>query len=486
MDKEKGHRRVNSNVISKSIESAKGGSLQTDIKTVYKFQEILGGGQFGTVRVGFKKDFPAKKYAIKSISKKNVAQNELKELLNEVQILSSLDHPNIIKLVETYQDQYYLHIVTELCTGKDVFTHCVEKGSSLTEYDICSIIFKIVSAIQYLHENKIVHRDIKADNIMFESTEPDAQIKIIDFGLSKKYSAKQKMKIKRGTPYYVSPEVLNGAYDEKCDIWAIGVLSYLLLTGQLPFYIQSNKKTNDDKKNEEMLYEMIKTSQPSFSNRIWKHYSKKALNFVNSCLIKDPNARPSAKDLVEHSWFKSIIKEKQNPEHVTSEVLENLKNFSHGVYLKKMVLRFLINSLSSSELKRLQASFSAIDLNNNGSVSKSELQTAFKNAKIEISEEEMDKIFGDGEKDNISYSDFIAASIDQKELVDRQKLTEAFKYFDVDNNGYIDSKDINDALLRVGKQMKENEDIISIIEEVPTKAKSDKISFEEFLAVFDM
>ena len=204
------------------IDKVRGGALKIDIKQVYKFNEILGGGQFGTVRIGYRLDNPTKKYAIKSISKKNMTTNDLNNLLTEVQILSSLDHPNIIKLVETYQDQYYLHIVTDLCTGKDVFTHCLQKAK-LTEKDICVIIFKIVSAVQYLHENKIVHRDLKAENIMLESNEPDADIKIIDFGLSKKYNSNQKMHAKTGTPYYVSPEVINGEYDEKCAIWSIGI-----------------------------------------------------------------------------------------------------------------------------------------------------------------------------------------------------------------------------------------------------------------------
>lgn len=466
------------------IDDVKGGSLKTDIKQVYKFNEILGGGQFGTVRIGYKIDNPSKKYAIKSISKKNMNTNDLNNLLTEVQILSSLDHPNIIKLVETYQDQYYLHIVTDLCTGKDVFTHCINKVK-LTEKDICVIIFKIVSAVQYLHEHKIVHRDIKAENIMLESNEIDAEIKIIDFGLSKKYNSTQKMHAKTGTPYYVSPEVINGEYDEKCDIWSIGIVAYLLLSGVLPFALEHHSKKNT-KEDEKELFDKILNSKPNFTSRIWKSYTRKAIDFVNSCLEKDPKKRLSAKELIEHPWFKLVIIERQKPELVSQEALENLKNYSRGAYFKKMVLKFLINSLSSKELKRLQTAFNAIDLNNNGNISKNELELAFKNANIEINPEEVDKIFDEHEGD-IGYSDFIACSIDQKEFLDKQKLTEAFKYFDVDNNGYIDSKDINNALLRIGKQLKGNEDIASIIEEVPCKTGNKNIiTFDEFIAMFGM
>lgn len=464
------------------IDKVRGGALKIDIKQVYKFNEILGGGQFGTVRIGYRLDNPTKKYAIKSISKKNMTTNDLNNLLTEVQILSSLDHPNIIKLVETYQDQYYLHIVTDLCTGKDVFTHCLQKAK-LTEKDICVIIFKIVSAVQYLHENKIVHRDLKAENIMLESNEPDADIKIIDFGLSKKYNSNQKMHAKTGTPYYVSPEVINGEYDEKCDIWSIGILAYLLLSGGLPFAVAHNHK-RDAKEEEKELYNKILNEKPNFTGRVWKSYTRKAIDFVNSCLEKNPKKRLSAKEALEHPWFKLVIIERQKPELVSQEALENLKKYSHGAYLKKMVLKFLINSLSSKELKQLQAAFSAIDLNNNGNISKNELESAFKQANINITPEELDKIF-DEHAGDIGYSDFIASSIDQKNLIDKQKLTEAFKYFDIDNNGVIDSKDINNAMLRIGKQLSGNEDIASIIEEVPTKT-SDKnvITFDEFISMF--
>ena len=303
------------------IDKVRGGALKIDIKQVYKFNEILGGGQFGTVRIGYRLDNPTKKYAIKSISKKNMTTNDLNNLLTEVQILSSLDHPNIIKLVETYQDQYYLHIVTDLCTGKDVFTHCLQKAK-LTEKDICVIIFKIVSAVQYLHENKIVHRDLKAENIMLESNEPDADIKIIDFGLSKKYNSNQKMHAKTGTPYYVSPEVINGEYDEKCDIWSIGILAYLLLSGGLPFAVAHNHK-RDAKEEEKELYNKILNEKPNFTGRVWKSYTRKAIDFVNSCLEKNPKKRLSAKEALEHPWFKLVIIERQKPALVSQEALEN-------------------------------------------------------------------------------------------------------------------------------------------------------------------
>ena len=466
---------------------SKGGSLNTDIKQIYKFGEILGGGKFGTVRIGSKLDNPHKKYAIKSISKKGMSQTDLSNLLTEVQILSNLDHPNIIKLIETYQDQYYLHIVTDLCSGKDVFNHCLHK-QNLTERDVCLIIFKILSAIQYLHDNKIVHRDIKAENIILESTEPDAEVKIIDFGLSKKYNSKQKLTTKTGTPFYVSPEVINGEYNEKCDIWSIGIVAYLLLTGTLPFTPSQNGRNAPE--DEQELYNKILNAKPSFAQKIWKNYSRKAADFVNKCLIKNPQKRFEAKIALEHPWFRDVIQDRQNPEMLCSETLENLRHFSNGVYLKQMVLKFLINTLSYKELKSLQNEFAAIDLNNNGNISKNELEFAFKTANVDITNEELDKIFQEHEG-GIGYSDFIASSLNHKKFIDKQKLAEAFKYFDVDNNGYIDLKDINNYLLRSGKQLKCNEDVKMIIDEVINDSNGDDnnkdgVSFNEFLALFDV
>ena len=220
------------------------GSLFKDIRDVYKFKEVIGGGQFGTVRLAYRKNEKKmninKLYAVKSISKKNMDIDEMEALIKEVDILSSLDHPNIIKFVETYNDDQYFHIVMEASKGKDLFEKLLESGC-LSEDNAADIAFKVLSSLAYCHSKGISHRDIKAENILFHKESNEGEIKIIDFGLSKKYKNLEKMQTILGTPYYVAPEVLKGSYDEKCDIWSVGALIYIMLVGEPPF----NGKTNN-------------------------------------------------------------------------------------------------------------------------------------------------------------------------------------------------------------------------------------------------
>ena len=213
-------------------------SLQKDIRKIYKFKEKpLGGGNFGTVRKAYRKADDKNNreyYAIKSIPKKNLTEKDFTNLIKEVSIISGLSHPNIIKFYETYHDEHFFHLVMELCEGKDSYVQIV-KEEKCDEKKVVNLIAKVLLAIAHCHSRGITHRDLKPENILFENNSPDAEIKIIDFGLSRKYSKDVKLHSVLGTPYYVAPEVLKGSYDQKCDIWSIGAMTYLLLCGRPPF-----------------------------------------------------------------------------------------------------------------------------------------------------------------------------------------------------------------------------------------------------------
>jgi calcium-dependent protein kinase len=149
------------------------------------------------------------------------------------------DHPNIIKLYEIYEDNRYLYLIMEECSGGELFDRILDRINNknlYTEKQACTIFKQMMSAICYCHSSKICHRDLKPENLLFLNTTEDAPLKVIDFGLSKIFGKEDhKMNTKVGTAYYVSPEVLAGDYDEKCDIWSCGVILYILLTGDPPF-----------------------------------------------------------------------------------------------------------------------------------------------------------------------------------------------------------------------------------------------------------
>lgn len=145
------------------------------------------------------------------------------------------DHPNIINFYEIYSDENHFHIVTEYCEGGELFEHIIDKGT-ISEKEAANIILKIVSALRHLHLKNICHRDLKPENILFEYKGKKPEIKVIDFGLSKYFTEKSKiMTTKIGTPYYISPEILEGKYDKNCDMWSLGVITYIMLCGYPPF-----------------------------------------------------------------------------------------------------------------------------------------------------------------------------------------------------------------------------------------------------------
>jgi calcium-dependent protein kinase len=454
-----------------------GGSLWKDIRSVYKFKDVIGGGHFGTVRLGYLKEDKQKKlYAIKSISKKNVSKEDLDEMIKETEILSNLDHPNIIKFHETYNDEYYFHLVMERAKGKDVFDKIIDEGH-LTEKAVSKIIFEVLNALVYCHEHHIAHRDLKPENMLFEDEGCKGEIKLIDFGLSAKFGEKEKMSIVLGTPYYVAPEVLKGSYDQKCDIWSVGAMMYIMLTGEPPF----NGKSNQD------IFKSVLTNEAEYPKSKFKEVSKCALDFMKNCLIKDPNKRFTAANALKHKWFESVNIEIHDKKHLDIDILRNLKSFTCCDKFQKLVLKFITNSMKEKELLHLREVFQAMDTENNGYLSKIEIQEGFKKVGLNISKTEVDDLVDkieDWEHGKINYSDFITASMDFKSNVSKEKLISAFSYFDFDKTGKISDSDIENAMLRCGKKIINHNAVNEIIKDATHGKESNKITLEEFLDMF--
>lgn len=203
----------------------------------YTYVKVLGHGKFGTVREAIRIS-DSRHYAIKSIPKRLILK-DVHMLRNEIETLHCTDHPNIAKFFETYEEEHYVHIVMELCSGGDLFENIIKKGH-FTENEVAEIMKKILSALNYLHSLKICHRDLKPENFLFSTDGTHIEIKVIDFGLSTKFGETSDMHSIVGTPFYVAPEVLYGTYNKECDVWSLGVILYTLLVGYPPFRGNTN------------------------------------------------------------------------------------------------------------------------------------------------------------------------------------------------------------------------------------------------------
>lgn len=193
----------------------------------------LGVGSFGEVRKAVHKK-SGQPRAVKIINKKCCSPEEQALLIEEFNILKQLDHPTIIKVYEVFSDASYMYIVTELCTGGELFDK-IQESNHFGEKDAADVMQQVMTAINYLHKNKIVHRDLKPENLLLDSKSAEPVLKLVDFGTSTKFDPNVKMNQKLGTPYYIAPEVLSKNYNEKCDVWSCGVIMYILLCGYPPF-----------------------------------------------------------------------------------------------------------------------------------------------------------------------------------------------------------------------------------------------------------
>ena len=271
----------------------------------YEVKQKVGKGKFGLVKYGINKE-TKKPVAIKIMAKKNMDKSDMELAKVEIDILKIGQHPNIIKLYDVFENENYIYIIMEYCSGGDLLSYFEYYEYELPETKVCEIIHKLSMAIYYLHSYGIVHRDLKPENILMTDLSMSSDIRLLDFGLSKIIGNDEKCTEPYGTLSFVAPEVLQGKpYDKSVDLWSIGIITFLLLCGYLPF---------DDKHSEREIARQTIQDPVPFDEKIWNKYSPEAKIFVNGLLQKKPEKRYTIKEVLEHPWIKKMDKvpEKRN------------------------------------------------------------------------------------------------------------------------------------------------------------------------------
>jgi len=243
---------------------------------------VIGTGHFGTVRTAHQKDDATAIVSVKSILKEAI-KKDIAHLEEELFIMRSLDHPNIIKFHESFIDHRYVHIVMEYCKGGELFDKIVENEHFNEKY-AAELMRQMLSAISHLHELGIVHRDLKPENFLMTDKSANSEVKMIDFGLSKRYASQDKLTTVVGTPYYVAPEVLKGGYGQECDIWSLGVILFVFLCGYPPFEGDSNTA----------IFKNILGQNLKFDDKEWKNISKEAKDLISKMLDRNTETRLKA------------------------------------------------------------------------------------------------------------------------------------------------------------------------------------------------
>ena len=265
----------------------------------YEMLDNLGEGIFGSVKLGVEKK-TNQRVAIKIIKKNKTKESDIELVRNEIDIMKLCYHPYVVHLLDHFENGEYIFIVMEYIKGGSLTDYMKSKKFNFTERRAAELIYQLAKGLKYLHKYGIIHRDLKTDNIMLTEASDKGNIKIMDFGLSKILGKKEKSTDGFGTLTFVSPEVLiRKPYNKEVDIWSLGVILYLMLSGELPFDDPDDNEQNIAKS---IVYQDVKFPPEKFSKR-----SKAVIDLIKGCLTKDPKNRIKIDEILKGEWIKQQL-----------------------------------------------------------------------------------------------------------------------------------------------------------------------------------
>ena len=460
---------------------------KSDPENDYKKEKKLGQGAHGSV-------YEAKNRitdiirAMKIVAKKTKHSKEEEEkILNEENILKTIDHPNIVKIFEFYSNDENYCIITEHCKGGSLYQEIQTKGPFPEDYT-AYVMYQLFSAIRYYNELNIIHRDLKPENILISNKNKlnnFPNIKICDFAMSKiveKPTLQDKVEGTIGSIYYVAPEVLNKNYNEKCDLWSCGVIMYFLLSKRVPFSGAFNNE----------IIEKIKKGEYDTKTPPLDKLSKNALDLLQKLLTIDVDKRITVQEALNHPFItENKAKELYNKildEKIAQKLLTNLKNYKKNSILQETALAYLVHNFPQmKDVINACKLFNQIDLNADGKITKEELYLGLKQRLNSDSlEEDVKNIFKNLDMNNdgyIEYEEFVRAAVGKEKFMGENVLKFAFRFFDKNDSGKIDFAEVKTVFKKsvVDKEHIE-ESLNKIINEVDVN-RDGKISFEEFSKV---
>ncbi|TKY67446.1 Calcium-dependent protein kinase 24 [Spatholobus suberectus] len=436
----------------------------------YQFGKELGRGEFGvTHRVVDVKSGEA--FACKKISKTKLrTEIDVQDVRREVQIMRHLpQHPNIVAFKEAFEDKDAVYLVMELCEGGELFDRIVAKGH-YTERAAANVTKTILDVC---HEHGVIHRDLKPENFLFTDASESAALKSIDFGLSTFYVPGERFSEIVGSPYYMAPEVLRRNYGPEIDVWSTGVILYILLCGVPPFWAES----------EEGIAQAIIRSKVDFTRDPWPKVSDEAKHLVKRMLDPNPFTRIKVQEVLDHSWI-------QHREHgrtisLGDQVRMRIKQFSLMNRFKKKVLRVVADNLPDEQIDVIKQMFDMMDKDKNGNLSFEELKDGLSMIGHALPDPDVQMLMDAADIDGngtLNYEEFITMNVHLRKIECDEHLSEAFRFFDKNQSGYVEFEELKDALSDDESEASNDEVIKDILNDVDLD-KDGRISFEEFKAM---
>eukprot|EP00928_Gymnodinium_smaydae_P100140 TRINITY_DN9756_c0_g5_i1.p1 TRINITY_DN9756_c0_g5~~TRINITY_DN9756_c0_g5_i1.p1 ORF type:complete len:534 (-),score=124.75 TRINITY_DN9756_c0_g5_i1:55-1656(-) len=409
---------------------------------------ILGEGFNGNVYMATCR-FTGERRAVKSFELPSGDYEKILEAAGELEIFMSLDHPHVARLYDVYEEEGSVALVMEFLEGGELYSR-LQLERKFPEAEAAKLIRQMLLAVAYLHHEGVVHCDLKLENFLFEQHGSDF-LKMIDFGFSRVLQGDTAKDGIGGTPAYIAPEVLQGVFDNRCDLWSIGVIAFALLSGSMPFNGGSAGA----------ILRSVKKGAYTMREERWHSVSSDARDFVKSLLVKDRFKRLSAAEALRHPWLdgsaraaaRAAAEEGASRSLDRGVVARALCTFAQERPLRRRCLQMMAWSLSRAERAALRGAFLELDRKEVGVLTLEDTRRLLVEA-LDLRGEELEAtlhvfeqmdVDGDGE---IHYSDFLAAMAGAQLLSNPGICEELFRRFDVAGDGFIEAEDMVDVLGR--------------------------------------
>ncbi|KDD73476.1 protein kinase, partial [Helicosporidium sp. ATCC 50920] len=410
-----------------------------DPHTQYRFLRVLGTGSFGAVYLC--SDLGSGELsAIKALDKHH-PEHDRGAVLREIAILARVgDHPNVASLREVWEDAAYIFVVQEACMGGELFD-CITLHHEFSEREAARAVVVILSVMAHCRARGVLHRDIKPENWLLKRSEPGRlspkNMRAVDFGASIFREEDEPCHEPVGSTYYVAPEVLQGAYSWPADMWSLGVLIFVLLSGQPPFWGTADS----------IIFHKILHEPVDFSSSTWRRVSAQAKDFVGQLLEKDPAARLTVAQAANHPWVRHAALAPDAP--MGASLVPRLHAFVGQDRLRRMLLTLAARHLSAASIGELRVACAELDEDGDGLIRLADLSAALERSGVALQDPAISELLAGLDprhEGSVSVDEFVAAALDHQKVLTATTINAIFAELDADKDGLLDVEELSFAL----------------------------------------